>query len=87
MISAGLASSTRRASKKIGCFYTQLLRQPIDHVNSRRINRPLQGADVRSIYLRTVRKLLLGKADSLALLSEVDGKHVAYVHVRDTTSL
>ena len=77
-----LSDSRRRgrSPEQIGRLDAKATREPVDHVDAGSINAPFNCADVGTINLCAIGKLLLRQAFGLSEFSQIECKHLSYLH-------
>ena len=73
-------SRRRRSPEQIGRLDAKATREPVDHVDAGSMNAPFNCADVGTINLCAIGKLLLRQAFGVSEFSQIERQHLSYLH-------
>jgi len=77
----------RRTFEKVACLDIEDARNPIQDIDTRRVNASLKRADVGAVDFSTMREFFLRDASRLPKLSQVARQYLSDIHVRGRSGL
>jgi hypothetical protein len=75
-----LAAVSGRAPKKIRCFDPEDPREPVDHVDCRRVQTSFERADIRTVEFCAMREFFLRQAFCPSKLPQVERHDLSNIH-------